>query len=121
MAPDDIELNITDPKIRTKYRAAIRENAQNQSMNSRQEKLRTASEVQVYNLIGDLSEAFATWDNSATTLARYIKEARLTEEEKKKVTDGIAAKLADIKATEESEQPNDNKVRGSMEPPSRKQ
>ncbi len=89
MDPDDIK----DPVLRAKYKAAIREAAENSVENMRQTQLLGMDQLAISEaFISYLVETFRGRRDAAATLDECMKTAKLTDQEKKKVLDGVGAR-----------------------------
>lgn len=76
---------IRDPDGRAKYKAAIRENQENNSANTRQVVLRNIDGEVRESIMAYMIAAFETEGSSSALAAECIKNARLTEKERKKI------------------------------------
>lgn len=79
---------ITDPVMRAKYEAAIQENQENSFINQRQSLLHKVEGEMSKSIINYMIDAFQTEDSSSPLIAECIKNARLTDAERKKVEHG---------------------------------
>jgi hypothetical protein len=107
MDEEEIMDAIADPAIRAKYRAAIRENAENQFLNARQQKLKGKAAVTAANLLNVMFDVFADWEDSSAILAKCAKEARLTDKETKELKSRLASAKAALRAVRERDEAAD--------------
>ena len=76
---------ISDPVARAKYETAIRENRDNNAMNSRQATLTNLDETMGEQIVSYLKTAVDSKSLSSTLITQCVDKARLTSEEKAKV------------------------------------
>ena len=111
MDPNDIK----DPVARAKYLSARRENISNGISNHRQLELESLGGEMGPNLVNELIQTFTVWDNSAATLAKCMKEARLTDKEKKEVETALAQAKTWREKQEAEDRKSDETIRTSKE------
>ncbi len=80
---------ISDPVLRAQYEASIRENQENNLMNSRQAELKSIEWEMLNSIMDYVSGAFNAGDVSSSYFSECIKYASFTDKEKEEIIDKI--------------------------------